>query len=557
MQSLKHNLTRLITLTHQHQMTPLLASLTVLMCLFYPASQLSITQVNLQASSLALAFGLSTAIISFGLLEASRKKRIKVSLLSGWLIICTAILSISAFYQHASTDQAYFQTTLITLAVFIFIALQQFRFSYQERQYLLWLPLGLAWFYFPSCLSLSAASLISHENSPVRTLDPHTTGIILLTSFALSAYLLARSKFHRQPWTRIHIPLILTPLLSIPSIMAWQQPWLITAAIAIFLMVQAFLFQYCSRGLHAVWNMMALIGFSMGWLMGNLPVGALFSPRFQADEWEIIKQTLALLQQTRFEGVGLGHLEQAQLLFGQVQGEILPVTTPYPSWILALITEGGITTWLPMGILVCLMFRRFMIAPSATRLMLFSILMPSLIGMIFTSYASTQPMLVLLFILLLYWLDNLSASYYRIQLNQTYWLRAIALVSLFFISLLTLSSLFLSQQSENVYRLNNNEIERFRYHPWWSDFYQQHLFKRTYLQSILQDDQTQKDAFLMQQMQQLATRPTAQGYQNLIEIALQTDNLYIAQQMSEEAKILFPMHSFTIQAPKYATRSAQ
>ncbi len=553
-------LERLFALTHRHQVTPLLASLTFLMFLFYPANQLPITQVTLYSYSLALAFGVSSALISFGFFEASRKKRVKFTLLSLWLIVCSAIFVISALYQHALSGNAYLQTLLLFLAVGIFISLQQFHFLYQQRQYLLWLPLLLGWLYFPASLTLLTLALLSELGikayTPLlpQTYTPEAPSVILLTAFVLSAYLLARSKCHKKPWSHIHIPLLLTPLLCIPSLFAWQEAWANSALMLSLIMVQAFLFQYCTRPLHLAWNISALLGLSIAVGISYLFNEPLFSAVFSVETKAMLRQTIDIILHTRFEGIGLGQLEQVQLLFGQLNNQQIALINPYPSWLIVLIAEGGIATWLPLFMLAGLMIKRLMLAPAATRLMLLSILMPSLLGMIFTPYASSQPLLILLFVLLLYWLDNLSARYYRFPLAHTKHIRVMAFASLLSITGLTVSSLYLSYQADNVYRLNDNQIERFRLHPWWGNFYQKHKEERLFLHSLINQDQAQQNAFLSEQIRKSAHSPTPAGYQNLITLAYQTNNIAIAEHIKAEATLLFPLDPLFMQKSPFTPK---
>ncbi len=538
-------LERLLALTHKHQVTPLLVSLTVLFLLFYPASQVLTEQVSFQAEPLALAFGFSSIFISLGCFEASRKKRIKFSPLSLWLLVFGAVFSLSAFYKHALLEQALFHVLLTFFAICFFIALQQFHFRRRQRQYLLWLPLLLGWFYFPSSLTLLTETLLTPiKTFPIKAQSADAPGVILLTSFTLSAYLLARSKYHKKPWSQIHIPLLLTPLLAIPSIMAWQQAWLFYSLTLSFLMVQAFLFKYGSKALHLAWNSSALFGFLLGLITGNLPLDTDFYHFFSGDEKALLSQTTQLISITRFDGIGLGQLAQALAVFSQTHGETLGSITPYPSWLLKLIAEGGITTWLPLILLFSLMLKRLMLAPTASQLMLFAILMPSLGGMIFTSYASTEPLLLLLFILLLYWLDTLSSKVYRLPLKHTKLIRVTALISLISISILTASSLYLSQQAAEIYKLNNNQIKRFDLHPWWQGFYQQHKEERRFLQNLLTQNQEEQNAFLAKRIRQIAQKPTPSAYQALIILALETKNETIAKQIRDEAKQLFPTYDF-------------
>ncbi len=547
MRHLKPIIQRLNQFSYQPQVVPFLVCLTGVMLLLLPASLLPLDDVNLRAIPIAMAFGLCVSIICLAIFEIVRLQRLRLSLLSGWFTIFCGFIMIATFYDHADALQANWQRGILLLILFTFIALQQFRFNYQQRQYLLLILIALSWILIPYSFFPKETLVIQNANTGVNMLDPHTTSIVLLTSLALSAYLIARTKTYRKTWTLKHIPLLLSPLVLIPAIMAWQQPWLITVTLASVLLSQAFLFKYCAHSLHMAWNIMVMAGFFMAYLTGDLPTNALFSARFTSDEWELMQQTAALMGETRFQGVGFGQLEQSQIIYGQIHNNPLTINSLYPSWLLAWVVEGGVAVWFPMTILCGLMLKRLMIAPRATRLMLFAILMPSILGMLMTSYAATQPLLLLLFVIVLYWLDNISAEYRIFNVRHTKGFKVFAVSLLCGVNVLTFSSVYFSIQADNATLMNNNQLTQFHLHPWWQGFYKKHYDYRQFMQDVLEENQAGQNDYLYEQMKEIAKKPSAEKYQKLLDLALQTNNLYIAEQIKQEAKTLFPFHQFTLE----------
>ena len=223
---------------------------------------------------------------------------------------------------------------------------------------------------------------------------------------------------------------------------------------------------------------------------------------------------------------------------------------------MVFITEAGVVAWLPMLVLFALLFRRLMIAPRATRLILAAILMPSLLGIFFTSYAATQPLFLILFVILIFWLDNLSAQYMSFKITPgPYWLKAATSLILTGVIILTLGSIFLSHQSKSVHQMNNNQLTQFGVHTLvGKTFYQEHADHRAFMKMYQNHDQAGQNAYLYQKMAQLAQIPSAAKYQALITLSVETQNRTIAAHLQQEAQALFPMHHFDIPTADLSAR---
>ncbi|WP_407331548.1 Wzy polymerase domain-containing protein [Enterovibrio sp. 27052020O] len=525
---------------------PVLIAMAALFLFCLPLNQIKLAVSGIQHPSIALTFLLAVAIICFGLWEIARQKRFCMTSLTGWMLLSALFAAVPALYLHAELGASLWHLSGIVIALLVFSTLQQFSFNHFQRQYLLWLPLLSGWliallFLLPGLLQ---ASGFQESSWQVDSFYKGTASIVLLTALALSAYLLARTRVYKRNIVPVHILLLATPLITLCALMALHQTWIITVAILITILIQPFLFRFCRKLHHGLWNCAVLVGFLVTGYAGWLPSAALFSPPFSAQEMSVIEQTLALLNSAQFEGVGLGQQFTAQLLFGVESQQVLPMPTPYPSWLAKSLAEGGLALCAGLGLLAVLVVRRLNDAPWGTRLMLTAIVLPSLIGIAATPFVSVNPALALLFVILLYWIDNLSARYKRISVRPIKAIKLAASTCLILVSMLVFSSVYLGEQALRTYEISDNKLTQYQAHPWWQSFYREEAGRRAFLTSVESRDIRAQEAYLHQQVRQLTSNPNADGYQSLIELAMLTGNKAMAKQIKQEANSLFPDRVF-------------
>ncbi len=528
---------------------PVLIVLATLFLLCFPLNQIPLSVTGIQHPAISTSFMLCVAMICFGGLEIARQRRFSLTKLTGWIALSTLLASLPAFYLHANTSAALWHAGLALLSLLLFVTLQQFSFSHVQRQYLLWLPLIAGWIFALPFVVPPLIEAFEHDAPYFLTVQrvgiaKNTTAMVLLTALALSAYLLARTRAYKRTIIAQHIALLLTPLLCITALMSLREPWLITFTLLMVALAQPFLLRFCPKLHHGLWNIIVLAAFVIAGQANWLPTGALFAERFSPSEWQLLGQTTALAKTAHFEGVGLGQLTVAQLQFGLSHGNALPIDTPYLSWLLATITEGGIAIWGSVVLLGGLIIKRIADAPGGTRLMLTAIILPSIVGIAATSFVSTNPVLALLFVVLVYWIDNLSARYERISLARIRPLTIGATTLLVSTVCLVVSSIYLGEQALHTYDIKDNKLSQYQTHPWWTSFYQQEAGKRDFLEDVEHNDKRAQATYLRQQIRHLSTRPTAEGYQSLIELALLTGDRAIARQIQQEASTLFPYVTF-------------
>ncbi|EOD77843.1 Lipid A core-O-antigen ligase [Grimontia indica] len=522
---------------------PVLIALAALFLFCLPLNQIPLAFSGVQHPATALTLLLAVAIVCFGVWEAARQGRFSHTTMTGWLALSASFALIPSFYLHADWHSAAWQGFSVLLSLLLFCTLQQFSFNHLQRQYLLWLPLLSGWLLAIPLLLPSISEIASSSLADIKT-NSDVLGIALLTSLMLSAYLLARTKVYKRNWVPVHALLLATPLLTIPALTALKSPWLITVILVLVIFSQPFLFRFSQKRHHGLWNFAVLAGFAIAWKLGSVPQSALFAARYSSEELEVLSQAWALLGQAQFEGIGLGQLDKAQLLFGIEQSHVLPLQQMYPSWLLANLIQGGIAYWASFGVLFILVVRKLVEAPNGTRLMLLAIFLPSLIGMAVTDYIETNLALGMLFVVLLYWIDNLTARYRRVLLSYPRPMKIAANTVLTTTLVLVLSSIYLGEQALRTYQIRDSKLTQYQTHPWWNDFYQQVEGKRAFLESVESRDLRAQELYLREQISRLETSPNADGYQSLIELAMLTGHKTVAKQLKDEASLLFPYRKF-------------
>ncbi|WP_232313465.1 hypothetical protein [Enterovibrio coralii] len=64
------------------------------------------------------------------------------------------------------------------------------------------------------------------------------------------------------------------------------------------------------------------------------------------------------------------------------------------------------------------------------------------------------------------------------------------------------------------------------------------------MKSVESNDIAAQRSYLARQTAKTSMYPSIEGYQSLIDLAVMTKNMDIAEQLKEEATLLFPQHVF-------------
>lgn len=526
-------------LAKKARFTPVLILIAVLFLFCLPLTQIELTVSGIQHPAVALGFLMTVAIFCIGIQQIARQEQWSLTPLTYRLAFCATFLIIPAFYLHAQLGSAILHVSGITLSLLLFFTLQQFSFNYHQRQYLLWIPMLSGWFIalMWALFGLQKTHLLNIEPF---SLEPNSSAIILLSSLVLSAYILARTHIYKRSLAPAHLILLTTPLVIITTLMGLSEPQLLPLTLLLVMLPQLFMFRFCQKIHHVLWNISALLGFFLGIYLGWIDTTASFFTYFSPEETSVLKQTIALLKTVQFEGVGIGQLATKQLLFGLEQQNMQPILTPYPSWLLLKFAEGGLVTWISVVLFSWIVIKRLSDAPNGTRLMLTAILLPTLYGIAMTAFIDLNPILVFFFIIQLYWIDNLTTRYHRIKIKRVRNLTPLAMGLFITTSVVVFTSVYIGEQAQDTERLSNKKIQQYEYHPWWSSFYQELLENRLFLQNIEDLDEKAQEAYLRKQMIEITKNPTSDNYRALIESAILAEQDAITQQLQIEANLLFP-----------------
>lgn len=525
--------------TPKVRLHPVLIILAVLFLFCLPLNQIALPISGIRHPAVAFSFLMVVAMICVGIRQIARQEQLSLTPLTYWLFLCFTFSVIPAFYLHADLYQAILHVTGITLSLLLFITLQQFSFNYHQRQYLLWFPMLSGWL-IALTWTLAGLQKIDLLNWKPFAIAPNTSAIILLTSLVLSAYLLARTHIYKRTLTFIHILLVTTPLVTILALMALPQPQILSVTILLVILPQLFMFKFCQKIHHLLWNIGVILGFLLANYVGWIQNDMLFFSNFSAEKSAVLNQTIGLLKTVKFEGVGIGQLATAQLLFGLTQENIQPMLLPFPSWLLGKLTEGGLATWVSFLMLGWVFIKRLLNAPNGTRLMLSAISFPTLYGICTTEFIELNPILILFFIIQLYWIDNLTTQYHRIQIQPVRYLTPLATSLFISTSAVVFSSVYLGEQAQNAATLSDQTMREYQHHPWWNSFYRDMREKHLFLQSVEKNDKQAQEIYLRKQVITLTKKPTPDNYSSLIDAATLANHQEITHQLQIEANLLFP-----------------
>ncbi len=520
---------------------PIFIVIAVLFLFCLPLNQIELEVFGIQHPAISLSLLMGVTMICIGLFQVARLEQFTLTRLTFRLGICSGIALIPMFYHHADPVESLWYASGIVFAFLLFCTLQQFSFCYQQRQFLLWIPMISAWLIAFSMGVLSLDGIPPPEETAI-IFNSTSVETILLSSLVLSAYILARTHIYKRTLALNHIVLLLTPFVCVSALMAFQEPIIFILTVFLLIFPQPFLFKFSQR-LHLIlWNISAFFGFFIAYILGWFPSSLFTFSYYSQQEINILEQTLNLIKVVQFSGVGLGELEIKQLLFGFTQKNPVPFIGAYPSWIIAKLAEGGIAVLASMVIFFVLIINRLRKAPNGTHLILGAALMPLFYSVLMTPFIDLNPVLALLLIFQIYWIDNLSTRYHRIRLPRMIYLTPISVAIFIFTSALVFSSVYLLEQSKTTTLLNDKTLFQYQQHPWWSSFYKKELETRHFLKTILKKDKKAQEAYLREQMIVLTKKPTAKDYRYLINAAKKTQHLKIAKQLYIEANLLFPDH---------------
>lgn len=487
---------------------------------------------------------------------------LRFSLMTIGLFIASLLLTIPIFYPDAKAEIAIERVVTLWFGWGLFLSLQQFVLSHQQKQGLLFLLLAGA--LIESILATLQLFLpaLGHIHSELVFGVFKQRGLLvsfLITGFAISGYLIARQAQTNE--TKQNIPsliLQLSPVILLPTILALGSflHWMVS--LTCFVLLVPYLFRFADKKRFRFWCSICLIGTIIG-VWGNLEIQ-------QEKPWESIQtqisQATPLLQQSKdmliekpITGYGYGRFESQYLLYTAKQHQL---NSNYPvgkigqkipeNDVLLWMIEGGILAILAILIVSSLIFYKIQRAPRFTRSALVAILFPTFIQSQLIPIFELSMIHWLSFIILVYWLDRVSASYHQLPLSKLtcMGLRAFALVMpiiITFIMVFSVRTNHILTRLEQSKIIDKELLAQVDYPFYWQERYEWDQYRSLFESGISKETSDNVDAFIQYASTLVQQRPRPLVYLKLIQ-AYQFKNEHLkAKQVLLEAKYLFPKDS--------------
>ncbi len=527
-------------------------------------------QHNPGGSGLELSFNVTSWIpfsiaIALGLAEICRQKIWRYSKLTLILLLCCVLLSLPVFYPNADASQVSFRLFTLWSGWLFFVALQQFTFTHKQRQRILWFILAgilietlFAWVQF---LYLKPGNPFGYDtlaNRPYGIFQqPNVMASFLATGLVLSAYLLARVPMYRGKWNWQHLILQLTPVLIIPIlvVLSSRTGWL-GAIVGVGLMIP-YLRRFAPKKLWVGWLLMVAAGLMSAW---GLTVERSWAPAdgrvsLQSLRSVHIPQAFDMFKAEPMTGYGYGRFETAyitQTAIWHHDDPKLPAGVPsldHPhNELVFWAAEGGIIPLLGLLIAAAAVFLKIKKARQGTQLALIGLFFPITLHtqLEYPFYHSLIHWIV--FIIFIYWVDNLTAKYYRYQATYVLTLKVFSIALPIVITSFMITTLYSGAQLtkfETSKPINVDYLMKVN-NPWaWQNRFEWDLHV-TQLQIGVATEKPQLiEDYINWATIKAQTWPRPALYQNLILAYNQLNNHKQAEQIEQEAQFLFPKMSFS------------
>ena len=523
-------------------------------------------QHNPGGSGLELSFNASVWIpfsfaIGCGLLEICRQKIWRYSRMTIILFSCCVLLSLPIFYTNADSFAVLNRLLTLWAGFLFFISLQQFVFTHNQRQRLLWfitiavlIEAAFGWYQF---LGLSTHNRFGYDviaNRPYGIFQqPNVMASFLATGLVIAAYLLARLPRYRGKWAWQHLIVLAVPVMTIPLLVVLNSRtgWL-GAGVGSLLMLP-YLYHFSARYQQRMWGLMLLLGIALAWQFNTITDSS-FSHKarvtLESQRTTIMPQAYDMFTAKPLTGYGYGKFEVAyitQTALWHQQDPQYPVGVasldhPYNE-LLYLAAEGGIVPLLGLIIAALAVLVSIKKAPNGTQLALVGLFFPIVLHtqLEYPFYHSFAHWII--FIILIFWVDNLTTKYHRYQTQYILALKtsAIALpiiITSFMIT--TLYSGWLLTKFETTHPVDINYLVKVN-NPWaWQHRFEWDLHLTQLQVGIATDKPQLVTDYILWANQKAQTWPRPALYQNLILAYSHQGNTTQAEQVATEAQQLFP-----------------
>ncbi len=530
---------------------------------------------NPGGAGLALSFNATTWIafsfvLAIGCYHLARNQVLKYSKLTIGLLVCAIIMTIPVFYPNANSNLAANKLIGLWCGWLFFVVLQQFQFSNQQRQRILWfivLAVVLeAIFGLTQYLYLAPDNPFGYNtvsNRPYGIFQqPNVMASFLATGLVIASYLLARQP-HKYDRKRIGVYLLyVVPLLTLPLIvvLASRTGWL--ASLFALLLLTPYMYRYSSKRRFTLWGVSLASGLILSIVIMNIAFpdgGGLATEKvnMESPRTYTFPQTLDMVIEKPFTGYGYGKFESEYILYTARQhalNEKYPAGLPsmdHPhNELLYWGVEGGLLPVLGILLAMALVLYNIYQAKRGTRLALLALFAPIVLHshLEYPFYHSLVHWII--FVILLYWVDQRVASFRHVGFTKitTSLLRVFSLVLPIVLTFYMISALhtnYILTKFETTRPTNPEILNQVSNPVVWKDRFDWDVYSTFLNIGLHKRAPSLIQPYIDWSLTIIKDKPRPAFYNNLILAYQGLDDSSKAEQIRAEAQFLFPQVDFS------------
>ncbi len=537
-------------------------------------------QHNAGGSGLELSFNAAAwiplgIVLSLGLFEIARQKRLRYSPLTQLLFGACLLLTAPIFYP-----QAHIAGTLLRLfglwgGFLFFLCLQQFAFTIKQKQNLLWFILLavliealIGWAQFLVLEPNNFMGYNTQANRPYGIFQqPNVMASFLATGLILAGYLLPRQSSLNR-WDKLKYAILwLTPVTTLPLIIiiGSRTGWL-GAGLGFVLLIPYYR-QFASRHQKVLGMSAIALSLFLAWTITSTNINPNTAQQakarveaklqLQTARSMIYPQAWKMFREKPWMGYGYGLFESSYLLQTAQWHQDDPQNNRYGlaaldhphNEPLYWAVEGGIVPIVGLLLASAAVLWRIKKAKKGTQLALIALVTPLILHsqLEYPFYHSIAHWISLL--ILIYWIDNLTTKHVKRPLKYVLLLRVFAFTLPVFIGGFMLTTLYSGYQLTRFETQHNLDIAPLLKvnNPWaWQNRFEWDL----HLLQLQLGEATKKTELIKQYInwaeQKAKVWPRVSLYRNLLLAHQLLNQLETVENLKYEAEFLFPNQKFQL-----------
>ncbi|OBT17456.1 ligase [Vibrio sp. UCD-FRSSP16_10] len=528
---------------------------------------------NPGGSGLALSFNppvwiFLSIVLGIATYQTATNQVIKYSKMTVVLGISCLLMTLPILLPNANVEIALPRITGLWAGFFLFLSFQQFRFSNEEKQRLLWFILIAVaieaiwgWVQYTLLTPGNPFGYNTVRNRPYGIFQqPNVMASFLATGLVLSGYLLARQPHDKYlSWRQKILFLYAIPLLTVPLlvVLASRTGWL--GALLATAMILPYLYRFALKSRAIIWCSLLIAGIVIGLGMGQ--TGSSESLLSQKADLESARaytfpQGIDMIIERPLSGYGYGQFESAYMVYTARQHQLNP---DYPAGLPSMDhphnellmwgIEGGIVPIIAIFLAMGFVLYRLYMVRSGTRIGILALFIPIVLHtqLEYPFYHSAIHWVT--FIILLYWVDQRTARYRQFSFGRLskLCLRSSSLLLPILTCAYMLTALhtnYVLTKFEQSKPKNPDILEQVTNPIAWKDRYEWDIHSTLLNIGIATKQKQHIQAYVDWSLPFIKEKPRPALYKNLIIAYQALDQDQLANAIRGEAKFLFPRVDF-------------